>query len=133
MSVIVRTQNGEVRYKVNEYTLDTPNDLPELDYAECAAGSTALIISTGEVYMKNSENKWEPVGSTSSGGGKGEPGESAYEIAVCNGFEGTEEEWLESLKGYTPVRGTDYWTEDDMAEIKAYIEEVILGVNGNEC
>lgn len=30
-----------------------------------------------------------------SGGG----GKSAYEIAVENGFEGTEEEWLESLKG----------------------------------
>ena len=29
----------------------------------------------------------------------GKDGESAYEIAVRNGFEGTEEEWLESLKG----------------------------------
>ena len=27
------------------------------------------------------------------------PGKSAYEIAVENGFEGTEEEWLESLSG----------------------------------
>lgn len=27
------------------------------------------------------------------------PGESSYEIAVKNGFVGTEEEWLESLKG----------------------------------
>lgn len=26
------------------------------------------------------------------------PGKSAYEIAVENGFEGTEQEWLESLK-----------------------------------
>lgn len=26
-------------------------------------------------------------------------GKSAYEIAVDNGFEGSEEEWLESLKG----------------------------------
>ena len=26
-------------------------------------------------------------------------GESAYEIALANGFEGTETEWLESLKG----------------------------------
>ena len=29
----------------------------------------------------------------------GEDGKSAYEIAVENGFEGTEVEWLESLKG----------------------------------
>ena len=31
--------------------------------------------------------------------GEPEDGKSAYEIAVGNGFEGTEEEWLESLKG----------------------------------
>ena len=30
---------------------------------------------------------------------KGDRGYSAYEIAVQNGFEGTETEWLESLKG----------------------------------
>ena len=30
---------------------------------------------------------------------EGLEGKSAYDIAVDNGFEGTEEEWLESLKG----------------------------------
>lgn len=34
-----------------------------------------------------------------SGGGTGKNGKSAYEIAVENGFNGTEIEWLESLKG----------------------------------
>jgi len=29
--------------------------------------------------------------------------------------------------GYTPVRGQDYWTEDDIAEIKTYVDETILG------
>ena len=29
--------------------------------------------------------------------------------------------------GYTPVRGTDYWTDEDKAEIKAYVDEAILG------
>lgn len=29
--------------------------------------------------------------------------------------------------GYTPVRGTDYWTEADKAEIKGYVDEAILG------
>ena len=32
---------------------------------------------------------------------KGNPGKSAYEIAVANGFSGTEKEWLNSLKGQT--------------------------------
>lgn len=29
--------------------------------------------------------------------------------------------------GYTPVRGVDYWTETDKAEIKAYVDDAILG------
>lgn len=32
-------------------------------------------------------------------GDKGDPGESAYQIAVDHGFIGTEQEWLDSLKG----------------------------------
>ena len=103
------------------------------------------------------------------------PGLSAYQIAVKNGFVGTEQEWLDSLvgpqgpagptgpkgekgdtgetgaqgprglqgekgdtgdtgpkgesgkDGYTPIRGTDYWTPDDIAEIKSYVDEAILG------
>ena len=101
----------------------------------------------------------------------GENGLSAYEIAVANGFEGTEKEWLNSLvgprgpegpagpqgvpgekgdtgeqgpqgergekgeqgpqgergekgekgtdgaDGYTPVYGTDYWTEADREQM----------------
>lgn len=29
--------------------------------------------------------------------------------------------------GYTPQRGTDYWTDEDIAEIKRYVDEAILG------
>lgn len=29
--------------------------------------------------------------------------------------------------GYSPVRGTDYWTDDDIAEIKGYVDDAILG------
>ena len=29
--------------------------------------------------------------------------------------------------GYTPVRGTDYWTAADIAEIKSYVDDAILG------
>lgn len=102
-------------------------------------------------------------------------GLSAYQIAVENGFKGTEQEWLDSLvgppgpagpagprgekgdtgetgaqgprglqgekgdtgeigpqgkpgeDGHTPLRGTDYWTEADKAEIKSYVDEAILG------
>ncbi len=50
-------------------------------------------------------------------------GASAYELAVSNGYTGTVQEWLESLKGedgesgHTPVKGVDYWTTNDKEEI----------------
>lgn len=73
----------------------------------------------------------------------GTNGKSAYDIAVDNGFIGTESEWLTSLKGekgakgepgvngndgVTPVRGKDYWTESDILEIQSYIDSKIAEV-----
>lgn len=64
-------------------------------------------------------------------------GESAYQIALNNGFIGTEEEWLASLKGesgkdglngkdgYTPIRGTDYWNEEDIDTIERHCDNYI--------
>ena len=52
-------------------------------------------------------------------------GPSAYEVAVANGFDGTEQEWLKSLKGYTPIRGVDYWTKADIEEIKMELKDYI--------
>lgn len=52
-------------------------------------------------------------------GDQGDDGDSAYEIAVEHGFGGTEEEWLESLKGkdgYTPIKGVDYFDGEDGAD-----------------
>ena len=48
--------DGDVQYGVNEYVCDTANDLATLP--RCSMGSVAIIISTGEVYMKNSQNEW---------------------------------------------------------------------------
>ena len=80
-------------------------------------------------YIKNKPTEQEVV-----------RGYSAYQVAVMNGFEGTEEEWLRSLHGsvgpagpagaagpagdpgYTPVKGVDYFTEADKAAI---VEEVL--------
>ena len=46
----------------------------------------------------------------------GEPGESAYEIAVRNGFPGTEQEWLDSLKGEKGDKGADGEDGEDGVE-----------------
>ena len=59
-------------------------------------------------------------GELGGGGGPGTAGKSAYEIAVDNGFVGTETEWLESLNGKQGATFTPYvsssgelsWTND---------------------
>lgn len=43
-------------------------------------------------------------------------GMSAYQLAVDKGFEGSEEEWLESLR---PIKGEDYFTDEDKEELIA--------------
>ena len=80
----------------------SPNYLPNIFHAMCE--------ETGKMYVYNVNNdedpdlgKWREYGG--SGGGTGTAGKSAYEIAVDNGFVGTETEWLESLKGSDGNKG----------------------------
>ena len=71
------------------------------------------------------------------GGGSGTAGKSAYEIAVDNGFVGTETEWLESLKGtdgttFTPSvskEGNLSWNNDNGKENPATVN--IKGAKGD--
>lgn len=75
-------------------------------------------------------------------GAKGEDGKSVYQIAVDEGFEGSEADWLASLKGAdgrngidgingtngkdgtngvdgkTPVKGVDYFTQEEIQQIE---------------
>ena len=47
------------------------------------------------------------VGQKGADGADGKDGKSAYEIAVEHGFQGSESEWLESLKGTGSATGSD--------------------------
>lgn len=67
-------------------------------------------LVNGHLYVwSETEQRWVDVGNIQ--GPKGDTG--------ADGDPGP--------AGYTPVRGTDYWTEDDKAEIKGYVDEAILG------
>ena len=79
-------------------------------------------------------------GELGGGGGSGTAGKSAYEIAVDNGFVGTETEWLESLKGVDGTDGTTFipsvsatgdlsWSNDDGKENPATVN--IKGAKGD--
>jgi hypothetical protein len=61
----------------------------DLQFKSIVQGTGISITSTGtEITISNT-----------GGGGSGADGLSAYEIAVNNGFVGTEQEWLDSLEG----------------------------------
>ena len=75
----------------------------------------------------NTEYRQVIKGDTGKDGKDGADGKSAYQVAVSNGYIGTEAEWLASLKGergepgevgYTPIKGKDYFTDAEIAEIK---------------
>ena len=93
-------------------------------YIECADGTDL-------------ETKLSTIG---GGGGSGTAGKSAYEIAVDDGFVGTETEWLESLKGVDGTDGTTFipsvsatgdlsWSNDDGKENPATVN--IKGAKGD--
>ncbi len=59
-----------------------------------------------DVYTKvQAEEKFALKGDGGGSGAAGKDGASAFEIAVANGFEGTEAEWLASLKGEKGEKG----------------------------
>lgn len=55
---------------------------------------------------------------------KGEPGKSAYQVAVDNGFEGTEQEWLETLKADPTVVETMVQEEIEK-QLETQVEDVV--------
>ena len=59
-------------------------------------------------------------GTNGLNGTNGQDGKSAYEIAVDNGFVGTETEWLESLKGQDGQDGRDGIVMDAPSDGKLY-------------
>ncbi|WP_410071572.1 leucine-rich repeat protein, partial [Alistipes putredinis] len=64
-------------------------------------------------------------------GSNGDDGKSAYELAVENGYRGTEEEWLASLKGNT---GNDGKSAYELAVEKGYrgtLDEWLASLNGS--
>lgn len=59
-------------------------------------------------------------------GAEGTNGKSAYQIALDNGYIGTEVEWLESLKGAASTGGSGGSFLDDGREIKTKLVETTI-------
>ena len=52
---------------------------------------------------------------------------SGTSSANLKGEKGDKGDSIKGDDGYSPVRGKDYWTPTDIAEIKSYVDEAILG------
>lgn len=65
-------------------------------------------------------------------GEQGEVGKTAYQVAVDNGFVGTEEEWLLSLKGDPGQDGEDGQDGQDGVPLVATQEEVDAGIDNEK-
>lgn len=121
------------RSKPEDYV--TPEELSFLQQLEAYIGRKVDKSGHAPNMFLGTDEEGNVVAKESSGDG-GKDGASAYEIALANGFKGTEEEWLESLQGKdgdTPKRGIDYWTNEDIevikSDCKSYIDNEIIGGN----
>lgn len=104
--------SGDLDYgRIKRYLCDSIEDFAELPVV--AEGSTVLVQSTGEYYMIDADGNWNLQGSIGGGEGgtpiPGPPGEPGKD-----GEDGED--------GHTPIKGVDYWTEEDKAAI---IEDLI--------
>jgi hypothetical protein len=56
-------------------------------------------------------------------------GDNIITVTLTNGTTSTFtiQNGSKGSKGDSPVRGTDYWTDEDKTEIKSYVDEAILG------
>ncbi|MEY4603893.1 MAG: hypothetical protein RIT43_1185 [Bacteroidota bacterium] len=97
-------------------------------------GTSQLLSVPYALYAKNSGSSTPgPQGPQGSVGPSGMDGLSAYEIAVANGFVGTESEWLVSLEGAQGLQGNDGPAgEAGVDGLSAYQSWLALGNTGTE-
>ena len=88
-----------------------------------ADGITPTIGANGNWYIGSTDTGKPSRGEKGAAGAQGAQG-----IQGIQGEKGEKGEKGDmGADGYTPVRGTDYWTAADIAEIKSYVDDVILG------
>ena len=99
---------GEQGERGAAFTIDATGTLEQRSqYDDATKDFSYLATDNGNVYIKQSDASGDWSDAIPFKGDKGDTGATGAD-------------------GYTPIRGTDYWTETDIAEIKAYIDEKIL-------
>lgn len=101
-----------------------------IDHTSSAETDPAVTVSHFLEIVRDGETgaKGE-TGETGATGATGEAGKTNYQLAVENGFNGTVEEWLASLKGEkgdSPVIGVDYYTTEQQNALAEQIKTLVL-------
>ena len=105
LSLQMTTARGELKGHIEVYFPTGTLKFFGVDFYVFPSPETAEIESTDEFTLL--ESKIAEVDKIIAEGIETAQGKSAFEIAVENGFAGTVEEWLESLKGEKGTDGKD--------------------------
>ena len=60
MAYRIMSQNGKDQYSLTEFVVDIEGDVASLP-TDVAPGSAALIVSTSDVYILNTEKEWKKI------------------------------------------------------------------------
>lgn len=86
---------------------------------------------SSQVDLKGEPGQQGPQGVQGIQGVKGDKGDTgAQGVQGIQGEKG--ETGATGADGYTPIRGTDYWTEADKAEVVEETQQAVVGVLGDE-
>ena len=118
----VNGQTGEVKLTAGDVGAISQDDLQEATNEALAQAKASGEFDgpQGEKGEQGEPGPAGPAGADGQPGEKGEPGQPG-----SPGKDG--QDGQDGADGKTPVRGTDYWTAADIAEIKSYVDEAILG------
>lgn len=81
-------------------------------------GGAVAYLTTAQVNQLKADGKNY---STLVPGAPGVNGKSAYQLAVDNGFQGSEEDWLKTLKGSTGDSGQPGLSAYQLAQVQGYL------------
>lgn len=106
----IEVQDDILRYRYDGE--DTWQDIFDFSSVKTVKGDPGVgIISVEQITSAVGSGGKNVIEFTLSDGTK-------YQIVIQNGLQGEPGE-----TGYTPQRGTDYWTEDDVSAIHAYVDD----------
>lgn len=130
--VVITDKNGNKTFDIMNGTGSSGTDgqdgySPTVSVADITGGHRVTITD------KNGDKTFDVMdGARGAQGAKGDKGDAftyadftPEQLASLKGSPGDKGE--PGANGYTPVRGTDYWTTADINTIKGYVDEAILG------